>query len=65
MSVLVAQGASNSQTVESIDSPDGTSIRTYRNRVSDVRERSGVTLRHFFPRGDAYANKPAKGVKAK
>jgi hypothetical protein len=65
MSVLVAQGASNSQTVESIDSPDGTSIRTYRNRVSDVRERSGVSLRHFFPRGDAYANKPAKGARAK
>jgi hypothetical protein len=62
MSVLVANGFSNSTFAESIDADDATSIRTYRRRLRDVRRQSGVSLGHFFPRGAAHVPKPGKGT---
>lgn len=61
MSVLVASGSSNSETAESIDASDRTSIRTFALRMSDVRQRSGVTLCHFFRCKAAETPKPGKG----
>jgi len=65
MSVLVANGASNSSIAESIDADGATALRTFLRRVRDVRRRSGVPLEHFFPHGKDYFPKPGKGPKHK
>lgn len=65
MSVLVANGYSNSILPESIDASDVTSIKTFRRRVKDVRRRSSVTLGHFFPLKTAHPPKPGKGPRHK
>ena len=63
MSVLVANGYSNTILPELIDASDATSIRTYRRRVRDVRQLTGVSLRHYFPLGAAHSHGPDRPTK--
>lgn len=64
MSVLIANGYSNTVLPESIDANDATSIRTYRRRVLDARQRTGVSLRHYFPLGAAHSHGPDRPNKS-
>ena len=63
MSVLVANGYSNTILPESIDADDATSIRTYRRRVRDVRQLTGLSLRHYFPLGAVHSHGPDRPTK--
>ena len=71
MSVLVANGASNSEFAESIDATAAQAVKTYIQRLHDVRLRSDILLRHFFPYGHFYTTgkpagpKPGKGSEYK
>ena len=67
MSVLVANGSSNSEFAESIDATGAQAIKTYTQRLHDVRLRTNLLLKHFFPQGHYYGtgkpgtSKPGKG----
>ena len=67
MSVLIANGSSNSEFAESIDATAPTALKTYTQRLHDVRLRTGLFLKHFFPEGHYYpvgkpaGSKPGKG----
>jgi hypothetical protein len=61
MSVLVANGPSNSEIAESIDASGATAVKTFTQRLHDVRLRSNLLLHHFFSNGHFYTTgKPPK-----